>query len=98
MTSKKIVYRAKIAKKYERKGLSDPFYNLVWHYGRPKGNEAMHYYINYYDKDGKAIVRLVYKRDLDHYDIQYWRAGNDDETEDYLLNCGAFLNEDGLEI
>jgi len=58
----------------------------------------MHYYTNYYDKDGKAIVRLVYKRDLDHYDIQYWRAGNDDETEDYLLNCGAFLNEDGLEI
>ena len=88
------LYKKAITKDFEKKGLRNPFEDLIWHEGRPTGKEATHYYISYYDNENKIIVRLVNKRDLDHYDIENWRVGEDLETTNLLLNSDT--NEDGL--
>lgn len=91
------LYRREISKEFKRKGLKDPFEDLIWHPGRPTGTEAKRFYISYYDSEGNVTVRLVHSRDLDHYEIESWRAGSDDETSEVVMNSN-FSNEDGLSI
>ena len=89
-------YRKVIAKKFARKGLNDPFYNLIWHEGRPSKIEANNYYINIRE-GGVAKVRLVNKKDLDKYkNIDSWRIAEDDAVVNLLLNVEN--NEDGYEF
>ena len=89
-------YREKIAKKFAKKGLSDPFYNLIWHEGKPSKIEANNYYINIIE-NGSAKVRLVNKKDLDKYEnIESWRIAEDDAVSNLLLNVEN--NEDGYEF
>ena len=91
------LYKKSIIKDFERKGLKNPFNDLIWHEGRPTGKEAKLFYISYYDNEGKAIVRLIHNRDLDHYAIESWRNGDDDETSSFVMNSN-YSNEDGLGI
>lgn len=89
------LYRKAVNEKYLKKGI-DLFGELTWHEGRPTGNEARHFYIEYIES-GVAKVRLVSKEDLDYYkNIESWRAGNDIETDNILLN--AAYNEDNFEF
>lgn len=89
------LYQEAVEKDFKKKGLLNPFTNLKWHEGRPTGREAKNYYISYYDNEKKICTRLVSATDLDHYDVEYWRNGDDDETSNLILNS-EFSNEDGL--
>lgn len=91
------LYKKAIAKEFKRIGIKNPFEDLIWHSGRPTGAEAKKYYISFYDDEGKVVVRLVHRDELDRYKIEFWRAGNDDETADLIMNSN-FLNEDSVKI
>lgn len=91
------LYRDALEKDFEKKGLLNPFDAYKWHYGKPTGQEAKVYYINYTDSEGKVCVRLVHAKDLDHYNIINWMSGNDEDTDELLINS-EFINEDGLSI
>lgn len=91
------LYKKAIAKEFKRIGIKNPFEDLIWQSGRPSGAEARTYYISFYDDEGKVIVRLVHRDELDRYEIEFWRAGNDDETAELIMNSN-FLNEDSVKI
>ncbi len=89
-----------LAKKAEKYGVENPIENYKFHFG-PINIEAKNYFI-IESKDGnkndvEVKVRIVNKRDLDHYKIDYWRPCFE-EVEDFSLNYDSIDNEDGLSI
>lgn len=91
------LYLKAFEKEFEKKGLNNPLDGMRWQEGRPSGKEANNYYISYYDNENNICTRLVSANDLNRYEIEYWRNGDDDETVNLILNSN-FSNEDGLKI